>query len=712
MSDNNLVARIGQIATKGKHKERFLFVGTIEPVNSQDKFFYLIEIDTPWVDGEKIKNTIVNTLSEGWRATGEKLEAFETKIKKINAALGDLSQAGEHEWIGKLNSIIGIISGEQLIFSQTGRISGYLFRGNKISHITEKPLEEDEIHPLKTFVSIIDGSVAALDKVIIANSELYSHFSLDRLRHIFTELNYKDGIEEIVKNLRRSKIKDANMIVFELLNSEASEADETDKPNIILLDDIPDSKALHYTKTVFKGLGSGAKATGKGAKKFAEFWQRSVAPKISEKAKNICSSTKKISSGTLKPSTEKFDRVPKVNYFNKKTSKGSGYSTTNQIFVNLLLFLKSLLKVENRKYLYIVIIVVLLGVGFIKIQLNNKDNGSLTSANANLESLDSARSLYAKALDSLGLKKTGAKEELISSRDAAIKATSSPPIADEANNLLAQINAKLDALNSATRIRQADPQNFDLSDKSIKTIAVGANLFVISQSGDISKYDTRSKTSEAYGKVAESFGKVVNATYSESSNSILILTDKSAVVKLNIDNKSLTEAKIAEGQTWEASVAIATYANNIYLLDSINGQIWKHTAGDSEYSKGTAYVVKQPISLKDSKDLTIDGNLFVLKDDGKTVKITKGVEDSSFNLSAIPTPDDKILGASGALSTSDTNSIYILDTGANRLLQFSKTGAFQKQYVFDGMPMTSFAVNEKLKKLWLISETKVFEKDL
>ncbi|MCL5795201.1 MAG: hypothetical protein M1338_02490, partial [Patescibacteria group bacterium] len=62
MSDKNLVARIGQIATKGKHKERFLFVGTIEPAESQDRFFYLIEIDTPWVDGEKIKNAIVGTL--------------------------------------------------------------------------------------------------------------------------------------------------------------------------------------------------------------------------------------------------------------------------------------------------------------------------------------------------------------------------------------------------------------------------------------------------------------------------------------------------------------------------------------------------------------------------------------------------------------------------------------------------------------------------
>jgi hypothetical protein len=322
MSDKNLVARIGQIATKGKHKERFLFVGTIEPVESRDRFFYLIEIDTPWVDGERIKKTIVNTLSQSWHASGEKLENFEAAIKKVNAALGELSQGGEHEWIGKLNSIIGLISGEQLIFSQTGRISGYLFRGNKISHITEKPIEEDEIHPLKTFVSIIDGSVAALDKVIIANSELYSHFSLDRLRRIFTELNYKDAIEEIVKNLRRAKIKDANMIVFDLPGENVDEEEPGDKPDIILLDDIPDSKASHYTKTIFKGLGSGAKATGRGAKKLAEYWSKSIQPKISEKLKKAGESRGE-SSKKFQPKTERFDRSPKVNYFNRNSKKNN-----------------------------------------------------------------------------------------------------------------------------------------------------------------------------------------------------------------------------------------------------------------------------------------------------------------------------------------------------------------------------------------------------
>ncbi|MDD3086921.1 MAG: hypothetical protein PHH45_03250, partial [Patescibacteria group bacterium] len=70
MTEVNLVAKIGQIATHSKHKDRFLYIGTIEPKDLAEVFFYLIEIDTPWVDGEKIKNTILFELLENSKTTG------------------------------------------------------------------------------------------------------------------------------------------------------------------------------------------------------------------------------------------------------------------------------------------------------------------------------------------------------------------------------------------------------------------------------------------------------------------------------------------------------------------------------------------------------------------------------------------------------------------------------------------------------------------
>jgi len=718
MSDKNLVAQIGQIATKGKHKERFLFVGTIEPKDSLDRFFYLIEIDSPWVDGEKIKNAIVNTFGDSWsNSQRDKLEIFESSIKKINAKLGEISQNGEHEWIGKLNAIVGISSGEELIFSQTGKISGYLFRGNKISHITEKPVETDEIHPLKTFVSIINGNVAKGDKVIIANSILYSHLSLDRLRQLFSLLDYRETIAEISKILRRIKVKDVNLISFDIVDSEevVVNAENGDKPNIIVLDDLPDSKVAHYSKAFIRGGSKGAKAVGRGAKKIAEFWSKSVAPKISEKAKTVGSKAKIISSSGFKPVTEKFDSVPRVNYFNRKTGGNSNFiENTKRFFANLALWSKQLIKPENRKYLYIGLIVILLGIGFIKIQMNSSKGTNLKSDTQSVNSLDSARSLYAKALDDLGLKREGGKEKLIQARDEAKKAMESVAIKDEARNLLAQIQAKLDELNIATRIAVNKEASYSLSGNSPTIYAVGADIYSFDTDGKISKYDTRKKTLNTVTSISESSGKIKAISYSDSQNTFFMLTDKSIIVQFDVASSGVSEKPVTdEGGVWENSVSLASFTTNLYLLDSEVGGIWKHTKTDNGFSKGSAYVPKQPIPLKSSVDIAIDGDVYVLKTDGTVIKIKKSVEDTAFAIAAAPSPDTAIKSPTKLYTSADSSSIFIFDKEANRVLEFAKTGVYKRQFVADSeLPLSGFSVNSKLKKIWLLSGTKVFELDL
>jgi len=717
MSAKNLVARIGQIATRGKHKDRFLFVGVCEPRSSLEKIFYLIEIDSPWVNGEKIKNIIVNTLDESWRSADRKdrIDTFEETIKKINLGLGDLAHSGEHEWIGKLNAIIGLSAGNQLIFSQTGKISGYLFRGNKISHITEKPLETEEAHPLKTFISIINGSVALKDKAIVGNAGLYTHLSLDRLRQILSTYSYKDAIAEITKTLRRSRIKDVNLMVFDFVGEDEVTTPDDDKPDIILLDDIPDSKPLHYTKVFFKGAAKGAKATGKGIKIFGKFWMRVVQPKISGKARAVSGRVKDLSTRALKPVSEKLGTVPRVNYFTKKPGRGAGgLIGLKRFFGNLVLWSGQLLKPGNRKYLYITLIVLLLAIGFLKIQMNNRQNTSLKTQNESLASLDSARDLYAKALDDLGLKLEGGKEKLIQAQDAANNAAESPAIRDEAKNLLTQIQAKLDELNNTIRISAGKEPTFSLPGENLKIYAVGADLYVFNSVGEISKFDTRKKTLISVTSIGKDNGTIKNLAFSDTLDNFFCYTDKAKVIKIDLGSGTISDEAITDQNgNWENAVGIATFSTNIYLLDANAGEIWKHSKNDNGYSKGISYLTKPTIPIKEAVDMSIDGDIYVLKGDGSVVRVKKAVEDTSFGVNKPPTPDDKISSPVKIYVSVDSNSIYILDKGANRVLEFSKTGAYKKQYVADSeLPITDFAVNAKIKKFWLLAGTKVFELDI
>ena len=465
---------------------------------------------------------------------------------------------------------------------------------------------------------------------------------------------------------------------------------------------------MQYSKSLFKGLSAGAKASAKGAGRAAEFWSKSIEPKISSGLKSAGEKTRNFSSSKFKPAAEKFDKTPRVNYFNRGSKKTSDFM---HFFNNLLFWSKNLFKPENRKFLYITIIVLLLGFGFIKIQYNKNNNQGVISANESLASLDEAKSLFAKAIDDIGLKRSGGKEKLIAALASAQKASASPALTDEANNLSNQIKVKLDEINTAKRIYGTDSV-FSLQSAPLFVYASGANVISVSFDGAISSYNSRSKTVENIVSVSADFGKLVDVSYRDSDESLIALTDAPRVLKVDLANKTVSEVKLAEGEFWEVGNSLATYSTNIYILDKNSGQIWKHSKADDAYGKGTAVISKMPDNLKSGIDINIDGNIYLLKSDGTAARISKGTADSAFKLAATPTPDDKILDPKSIFLNSETNSLYIFDKKANRVVQYSKLGVYQKQFVLDGLELTNFAVNEKLKKLWLISETKVFEIDL
>lgn len=713
MSKDNLVAKIGQIATQGKHKNRFLYVGTVEPKNLTDCFFYLIEIDTPWVNGEKIRDAIVFELLENQHHTDGKITAdqFEQTVKKINDNLAELAGQGEHEWIGKLNSIIGIVSGNEIIFSQTGNISGYLFRADKISHITEKPLDKSELLPQKTFLSIINGEVGNNDKVIIANSKLYSHISLDRLRQTLTSMKYKDAIDELSKSLRKIKIKDVNVIIFDFLNSKEVSNDQTEKPNIIILDDIPESKFLHYSKIVYKGTVSRVKQTGRGIKTAVSWWEKNIQPKITKKIKNVSGKAKNISANTIKPVSEKFSGLPKINYFNQEHK--SKNTRTKSFFTNLIFWLKELGKTENRKYLYIGIIILLLGIGFIKIQINSRNNSGVKSQAESLANLNSARDLYATAIDDLGLNRNGGKDKLIESRNLAENATDSPAIKDEARNLLIQIQTKLDELNNAQRISPLSEANYTIDGDQSLIYATGADIYSFSINGEIFKYDTRKKSSSMIASIGENDGKIVSFAYSDTSNVFYLYTDKQKIIGLDLSTNIINDLNLTVNSSWESAVGISIFSTNIYLLDSEAGTIWKHTKNNEDYSTGSNYLPRPTTSITGAKSLAIDGDIYVLNADGNVVKIRRSIIDSSFAINGTPTPENQIVSPTKIFTDADTTTIFIFDKSGNRVLEYSKTGQYKRQFVADKeIEITDFAVNTKIQKLWLLSQNNIYELEI
>lgn len=187
------------------------------------------------------------------------------------------------------------------------------------------------------------------------------------------------------------------------------------------------------------------------------------------------------------------------------------------------------------------------------------------------------------------------------------------------------------------------------------------------------------------------------------------------VLKVDTTNSKLTTAAKKDNDLGEIK-DIYGFAGNIYLLDSgkkeapNEGQIWKYLPATTGYSDARAYLNKGvSVDFSNALRMQIESSIYILKSGGEILRFTKGDKDN-FSLSGLPSAvkDPKSLFVS-----SDTDNLYLLDSGNSRLLILTKTGSYKGQITGSKFATaTDLAVDEVGKKVYLLEGGKIYTADL
>jgi len=725
----DLLIRSAFLATNEKLPDRFLSVGEIDDHESNNFVFYLLEVRSPWLSSQKIKKAIVETFKRSLLKKSLDEENFEIILEEVNEALSQLASAGEDSWIGNLNAIIGFIAGPDICIAQTGKISGYIFRKGKISSLTDNSVL-DKPHPLKAFSDITAGKLIADDKVILSNSDLFNYMSLDRVRRIAENQSATMVNLELSKNLKKNKISTINAITIETLKEDkASEETVSEIPEIIYLDQ-KDESAL---KKISKQLSPKTKiALGKSkvhlvtAGKFLhkhgkvlyhkskKSWQEKYGPKTREILKKSAPAISSALSSAKKSIGPRINGLKEQNNYKKLKVKTKLYtnhtntflSQTSGIAVSSWLFLKNIFsRKESRRYLILILFLIFMMIGYVKLRANNNQKGEERKQQETVLYFDQAKESFDKAKEDLALGRNSDTTKLEEALSLSKKAEEVPATKDKATLLTKEIQASLDKITKTTRFYPSTSLN--LGKSVTKLILVGTNFYGI-ESGKIYTSNTKEPEMKLIGSIGSA--NLIDMAYSDSENKIYIYTDQKKVIAFDIKTNTPSDLQVADSPAgWESAKAIATFSSNIYLLDSETGSIWKHAKSQDSYSKGSSYVDTKKVSLKDAVDFAIDGNVFILKSNGEVFKFSKGSK-VDFTLKDIPKPNDKV-SPTKIYTDADTNYLYILDKSQNRIVKFDKSGEFVIQYSIDSKTIDDFVVNDKLKKIWILSGQNVYELD-
>lgn len=202
--------------------------------------------------------------------------------------------------------------------------------------------------------------------------------------------------------------------------------------------------------------------------------------------------------------------------------------------------------------------------------------------------------------------------------------------------------------------------------------------------------------------------KLGDAVFASLNGGLAFVYSKDkGVLRIDIANQKLTTVSKKDSDLGDIK-DVYGFAGNVYLLDS--GQIWKYLPTSDGYSDKREYLSKGvKADFNGVLRMQIESSVYVLKSGGEILRFTKGDKDN-FSYSGLPSG---VKDPKSIFTSSDTDNLYVLDSGNSRLLILTKTGSYKGQITGNKFATaTDLAVDEIGKKVYLLEGSKIYSVDL
>jgi serine/threonine protein phosphatase PrpC len=288
-------------------------------------------------------------------------------------------------------------------------------------------------------------------------------------------------------------------------------------------------------------------------------------------------------------------------------------------------------------------------------------------------------------------------------------------------------NAK-DALDKLNGIAILYPQTFlTLSEAQAnpRIVASYPNLFVLDRGLSRIYRFTVTDAGASPASTASNDGMILKAGEKVGERTVgqlidLAIVDSKRLVVL--DRTGLFWVYDIERATWSARAAldavawsrvnlVASYANNVYLLDAPNNQILKYVPNaDGWWTAATTFF--NPGANPNTSnvvDMTIDGDVWLLRNTGALVQCTA----ARCNEIVLRDLEIPLMKPVAAFTAQTLAALYIADAGNRRIVQIDKsTSRFARQFKPSAQQSETFSLLKALtaddKKFYFINENKAY----
>jgi|GEM_PF-1823166 len=716
------------------------------------RLFVMIELDTDKPSDEKIADFLISAAYHHYyenealilrdRLPSLKPDViFEASLAKINKDLGAfLEQEKIQLKPGALNSIIGIMHNNKLLFAQTGlskalllyrpkNKKGELLADYNLVDITEKtsdPTQEIGQNS-KHFTNVVAGAVPAHGYFFFANEAVFEYLTKKQITEIVTTLP-PTGAAEQIKNL----LEQTNAFVpfyGLIIKNTTGEKDAFAAPAASIA--VPGSMPTGYGRNSVQQLNLTQEKTEQllsttGMVNFKK-WLNKLYP-VSSSLKSYASKKARQISITK----ERINPGRKIAIFIKQTGSiiiGSGRivvvgvqktftivkdpeartqfaENSKDILKKTIRNTAGLLNRYNRLQPRNKILITVISICIIGLVGNLIYNGISSRNKAIKVQIDQANSQFSQKENQLEAallynNKDGAKSIL----DEMATIVASLPNRNKEDQIRIQefkqrYESRLDNIYSIIRVRD-DAYIMDLPNEADHIFAETGDVFAMSGSvKNIWKIKTSDKTFETVSN--ESLPNPINGFSFDDPTQYYI--GKNSITSFKPEMNQFNSLNIEE--TPEEIQTGAVYNNRLYAI--ANGTIYRFGLDlkNNSFNQKQAWF-KEEATIGTASSMVIDGRIYIIEDNN-IKKFFAGKRET-----LMLDPVSPSLEEPKAISVSpDLDFLYVLEPKHQRLLVFSKNGRYIAQYAADNLTdLRSASVDQKNRLVYLLNGNKLLKID-
>ena len=625
---------------------------------------------------------------------------LEQILEALNALLPDLIAKKNRDWLKDLNALVGLTDNGQVHFSIIGDIQAWLLHDGLLSQIASGPAT---VNPLKLFANVTSGVLNPDDVLLCTTPALTDYISEVKIKHIVGNYGPLEAIrhlEDLLGEVPAFVTFNALLIKFikvaggVLGFKKQTEQTLVTEDGLLAEAGLPPHKQLRWKFPKGRGL----LRTGLGQRRHSGWAWTTFKRGAAIFGKNAASYFSLVGQliGRLGQAILTLIKLIVSSDFRRRQEKqlwdniDSSFSNLSHNLQKLSRLKKILLIACGLIILVFINIIIFRGQIYQGNKVVNVFNEAIVTLNNLQTEVDSAR-----------LIKDDVKAEnlLLQMQSLLDSLTITSP---EQDNQVKQLQETF--LRQLTDVRKITYVEAPLVFKDVSSLQQNTLGLTLINNQPYLLTDHGIYLLEAEPRQLASLDQAdTKLVANRDKEKIFLLADKT--LKQLVADK-LTNSDLNLNQELQTIEQALIYGDNLYLLDRSRGAIFKHTSynNGSNFRAGEFWL-DDPNLVKTVQSFAIDGDIYVITDQGEIIKLFKG-QRQTFNYQK---PVPAFGGGSQIYTTASSDYLYILDPQNKRVAIINKDGRIKDQFTsskFDDLK--TLAIDSDEKTIYLLNGNNIY----